>query len=38
VEDAKIAAIAKTADLSPATRNTKDFSAIQELELINPRE
>ena len=36
VEDAQIAAIARTADLSIATRNIKDFIGIEDLKLINP--
>lgn len=36
VEDAQIAAIAKTADLALATRNTKDFSGITGLKLVDP--
>ena len=36
VEDGQIAAIARTADLSLATRNTKDFSGITGLKLIDP--
>lgn len=36
VEDAQIAAIAVTAELELATRNTKDFSDINELQIINP--
>ncbi|BBO82566.1 hypothetical protein DSCO28_31320 [Desulfosarcina ovata subsp. sediminis] len=36
VEDAQIAAIAKTANLILATRNIKDFDNINGLELINP--
>jgi len=36
VEDAQIAAIALTADLALATRNTKDFMGIEGLKLINP--
>jgi len=36
VEDAQIAAIAITADLSLATRNIKDFEGIEELNVINP--
>lgn len=36
VEDAQIAAIARTAALTLATRNTKDFSGITGLELIDP--
>jgi toxin FitB len=38
VEDAQIAAIAITADLAIATRNTKDFLDIEGLKLINPWE
>lgn len=37
VEDAQIAAIARTAGLTLATRNTKDFSDIEGLALVNPR-
>ena len=36
VEDAKTAAISKTANLILATRNVKDFDHIDGLELINP--
>ena len=36
VEDAQIAAIAITAGLSLVTRNIKDFSDIDGLEVINP--
>ena len=36
VEDAQIAAIARSAGLTLATRNTKDFSGIAELPLVNP--
>jgi predicted nucleic acid-binding protein len=36
VEDAQIAAIARTADLALATRNTKDFSGITGLKLVDP--
>ena len=36
VEDAQIASIAKTADLTLATRNTKDFSDITGLKLVDP--
>ncbi len=36
VEDAQIAAIAKTARLTLATRNVKDFEGIEELDVINP--
>jgi len=36
VEDAQIAAIALTAGLTLATRNTKDFVNIDGLEMINP--
>ena len=35
---AEIAAIAGTADLTLATRNTKDFLNISGLELVNPWE
>ena len=38
VEDAQIAAIAITADIVLATRNTKDFLDIEGLELVNPWE
>ena len=38
VEDSQIAAIAKTGDLTLATRNTKDFSHITGLKIINPWE
>lgn len=38
VEDAQIAAIAKTAELSLTTRNIKDFSDIKGLTLLNPWE
>lgn len=38
VEDGQIAAIARTADLVLATRNTKDFSGITELKVVNPWE
>ena len=38
VEDAQIAAIAITADIVLATRNTKDFLGIAGLKLINPWE
>lgn len=38
VEDAQIAAIARTADLALATRNTKDFAIIRGLALVNPWE
>ena len=38
VEDAQIAAIAITADIVLATRNTKDFLGIEGLKLINPWE
>jgi len=38
VEDAQIAAIAITADITLATRNIKDFSDIEGLELVNPWE
>lgn len=36
VEDAQIAAIARTAGLSVATRNTRDFSGIKGLKVIDP--
>lgn len=36
VEDAQIAAIARTSGLKLATRNTRDFSAIKGLALVNP--
>lgn len=36
VEDGQIAAIAKTAGLTLATRNTKDFSGIPGLKLLDP--
>jgi predicted nucleic acid-binding protein len=36
VEDAQIAAIAKTAGLALTTRNTRDFSGIDGLKLIDP--
>ena len=36
VEDAQIAAIARAGGLTLATRNTKDFSDIEKLSLINP--
>lgn len=36
VEDAQIAAVARTACLELATRNIKDFSDIEKLALINP--
>jgi hypothetical protein len=36
VEDAQIAAITQANGLALATRNVKDFSAIEGLELINP--
>jgi len=36
VEDGQIAAIARTAGLALATRNTKDFSGITGLKLIDP--
>ncbi len=36
VEDAQIAAIARTADLALATRNTRDFSDITGLKLVDP--
>ena len=36
VEDAQIASIAITADLTLATRNTKDFQGLEELKIVNP--
>ena len=36
VEDAQIAAITQANGLALATRNVKDFSGIEGLELINP--
>lgn len=36
VEDAQIAAIARTGGLALATRNMKDFSGIDGLILVNP--
>jgi hypothetical protein len=36
VEDAQIASIARTADLKLATRNTKDFTDITGLKLVDP--
>jgi len=36
IEDAQIAAIARTADLVLATRNIKDISDISGLKLVNP--
>ena len=36
VEDAQIAAIARSGGLTLATRNTKDFSDIDRLPLVNP--
>ena len=36
VEDAQIAAIARSGGLDLATRNTKDFSDIDGLQLMNP--
>ena len=36
VEDAQIAAIARTGDLTLVTRNTKDFSGLDGLILVNP--
>jgi len=36
VEDAQIAAIARTHELRLATRNTGDFEGIDGLEVINP--
>ena len=36
VEDAQISAIALAHGMKLATRNTKDFTSIEELKLINP--
>lgn len=36
VEDAQIAAIALAADMTLATRNTKDFEGINGLQIFNP--
>ena len=36
VEDAQISAIALTHGMKLATRNSRDFTSIEELELINP--
>jgi toxin FitB len=36
VEDAQIAAIARTAELALTTRNNKDFSDIEGVTLLNP--
>lgn len=36
VEDAQIAAVAITADLDLATRNTADFEGVHGLRLVNP--
>lgn len=36
VEDAQIAAIARSGRLALATRNTRDFSDIEGLPLVNP--
>lgn len=38
VEDAQIAAVALTGKLVLATRNTKDFSGINGLKVVNPWE
>jgi hypothetical protein len=38
LEDAQIAAVALTADLTLATRNVKDFTGIEKLNFINPWE
>jgi predicted nucleic acid-binding protein len=38
VEDAQIASIARSAGLTLATRNTRDFSDIDRLPLVNPWE
>jgi predicted nucleic acid-binding protein len=36
IEDAQIAAIARTADLVLATRNNYDFAGVSGLKLVNP--
>jgi len=36
VEDAQISAVALTHGMKLATRNTKDFTSIEKLKLINP--
>lgn len=36
VEDVQVAAIARSAGLALATRNTKDFAGIDGLALVNP--
>ncbi len=36
VEDAQIAAIARSNELSLATRNVKDFAGIEDLVIVNP--
>jgi predicted nucleic acid-binding protein len=36
VEDAQISAIALAHGMKLATRNTRDFTSIEELELVNP--
>jgi predicted nucleic acid-binding protein len=36
VEDAQVAAIARSAGLALATRNTKDFTDVDDLVLVNP--
>lgn len=36
VEDAQIAAIARSSGLTLATRNTRDFSDIHGLDVVNP--
>ena len=38
VEDAQIASVALTGGLALATRNTKDFAAINGLQVVNPWE
>jgi len=38
VEDAQIAAVALTASLVLATRNTKDFASLDGLQVVNPWE
>jgi len=38
VEDAQIAAVALTGGLALATRNSKDFTAIEGLQVVNPWE
>jgi predicted nucleic acid-binding protein len=36
VEDAQIAAIARSNELTLATRNVKDFAGIEDLVIVNP--